>query len=515
MTTSIPLTIPEILEARAGAFPENVSFRVDGRVLTYAEWNLRSRSVAHGLLAAGCEPGTRVALLFDGLDWLSYAVAYLAVLRCGAVAIHLNGHIPDAEMQRRLDECGATWVIRSSFLSPPRGFTGRSTTLRELSSGNTAPVPVTVSPESIADIRYTSGTTGPAKAYSIPHANLTFGRTLDGMKTLSRSATMLVPMTLGSSTGATVLTVGLTSPSTLVLCSPLDVERMGELIQSERVDSVMITPHIANQLIDARLGERYDLSSVRLFATASAPLPPAHARRLLALVPGAMLQIACAQSEASPALMTQTYVAERPFSVGKPSAITELRVVGPDGSERLPGQLGEIWLRTPAPKRLFLNAPKVNELLLADGWHRTGDLGFIDSHGELHFFDRQVDALSRKGQLVSSVALEAMLLEHPSVREASVVGVSREDGDHHVTAFVVLREPGALRTLKEHCARHVPPEHCPDQLISIEALPRTHNGKVLKRHLRLALGRYDPFEPLPGHGAGSQRPEEAAANKSA
>jgi len=495
--TTVPITIPQILETRAQAAPDSAPLRVEDRVLTYREWDLASRSIAHGILRSGGAPGMRFALLFDGLDWLAYAVAYLGVLRCGGTAIHLNAHLPEAEMQRRLDECGVSWIIRSSFLFIPLRFKGRNTTVGELSIGDTSPVPIAVPPETIADIRYTSGTTGPAKAYLVSHANLTFGRTLEGMTELSRSTVMLAPMTLGSSTGATVLTIGVTSPAKLILCSPADIERMGELIQRERVDSLLITPHIAGQIVEARLGDRYDLSSIRLLASASELLPPPCARALLSMVPGAILQIACAQSEASPALITHTFSPDRPFSVGKPNPITELRVVGQEGREVPAGEVGEVWLRTLAPKRLFLNLPEVNARLLDDGWYRTGDLGKINAHGELEFFDRLVDAVLRHGQLLSSVAMEAILLEHPAVREAAVVTGPQGDGAQEVVAFVVLRDPGALSYVRDHFAKHLPAEYCPDRFMAIGALPRTHNGKVLKRLLRLEIGGRDTLQ-IPG-----------------
>src|SRR5581483_8944851 len=248
---------------------------------------------------------------------------------------------------------------------------------------------------------------------------------------------------------------------------------------------------IAGQIVEARLGERYDLSSIRLLASASEMLSPPLARALLSMVPGAILQIACAQSEASPALITGTFTPERPFSVGKPSPVTEVRIVGQDGVDVPEGELGEVWLRTSAPKRLFLNLPEVNARLLEDGWYRTGDLGKANAHGELEFFDRRGDAVLRHGQLLSSVAVEAILLEHPAVREAAVVAGPRGDGAQEVVAFVVLRAPGALTDVRDHVAKHLPAEDCPDRFIAVGALPRTHNGKVLKRLLRLEIGGRD------------------------
>ncbi|GAB2890496.1 class I adenylate-forming enzyme family protein [Paraburkholderia jirisanensis] len=483
------LTIPDLLDARAQTLPEHTPLRVpSGGTLSYRDWHARSASAALGLYQNGLRVGARVALIFDGLDWLDYAIAYIAVLRCGATALHMNGHMADAEMQRRLAECECTMAIRSAFLKPPRSFGGQHFTLAELMRGESSAPAVAIAPDSVAEIRYTSGTTGSAKGYLVSHDNLTYGRTLDSMRELSNASGMLVPMTLGTSTSATLMVIGLTSAAPMLLCSPLDIETMGTLIASQQIPAFMITPRVAQEVVEARLGERYDLASVKLVASASSPLSPSMAAALLAMMPNAKLQIACAQSEASPALLTHTYSHDKPFSVGRPTPATEVRVVGPDLREVRAGDVGELWLRTAAPKRLFLGAPDINALLLKDGWYRTGDLVRMDAGGEIEFFDRKVDALPRDGQLVSSIHMEATLMDDPLVREAAVVSIDIDAAHAKVIAFVVLREPDALQAVKDGLARSVPPAHFPDEFVVLSALPRTQNGKVLKRQLRLNVG---------------------------
>lgn len=489
-TAALGLTVPQLLDVRAAAMPQHTPLAVlTDPGLTYADWLARSNVAAAGLAAAGCRPGTRVALLYDGLDWIEYAVAYMAVLRCGATVLHMNAHMAEAEILRRLAECECGWIVHSTFVTPPAGFTGRLSTVAALShapaEGFVAPA---IAPDTIAEIRYTSGTTGSAKGYTVSHANLTYGRTLDTMQELARAARMLVPMTLGSSTSATILTIAATSAVQMVLCSPLDIERMGELIESEQISAFMLTPHIASDVIESRLHERYNLSSVRLVASASSLLSPPVAEALLAMLPGATLQIACAQSEASPALLTHTFDPARPFCVGKPSPATEARVVGADNHELPRGQIGELWLRTPAPKRLFLTAPAVNAQLLQDGWYRTGDLARMDDDGNVEFFDRKVDALSRDGQLISSIHLESSFRHQPGVRDAAIVAVPGRDGVQRIVAFVVLRDPNGLPTLRDSIRASLPPQQYPDAFIAVSALPRTQNGKVLKRQLRLHSG---------------------------
>ncbi|MEO0330042.1 MAG: class I adenylate-forming enzyme family protein, partial [Pseudomonadota bacterium] len=467
------LLVPQLLEAHLKENSESAALNIDGECkLSFNEWDQKSLDIANGIIKAGGTPGRRIALMYDGMDWINYAIAYMAVLRTGGVAIHLNAHLPEAEVQMRLEECSANWVIHSEHLPPVKNV--RNFTTHSLSKGNYSPIKLTISADHLAEIRYTSGTTGRAKAYFLPHSNLTFGRTLENMHELSTSAGMLVPMTLGTSTSATILTVALTSPVSMIICSPIDIERMGELIESKKIDSLMLTPHIADEILSTRLNERYDFSSIKLFASASSPLKASTVINLQRIAPQAKVQIACAQSEASPALITGFFNPQRPHVVGIPSPITELKIMGKDKREKDVNELGEIWLRSPAPKRLFLNHPEINARILADGWYRTGDLGRVNAHGELEFFDREIDVLWRNDQPISSVILEGEILFHPKVKEVAVVGSPQ--GKHQtIIAFVILSDPGALQEVEKYCLNKLSESQCPDSLKLVTTLPKTQN----------------------------------------
>ena len=369
--------------------------------------------------------GSRVGLLFSGTDWIDYAVAYLGVLRAGTAGVHVNDKLSGAEIDRRLTGASASYLIHGSG-GPPATltrFTGPAVPLTALTGGGTGPLPVTVAPEDIADVHYTSGTTSAAKAYLVPHGNVTFGRDPATLRNFTAGGSMLVPMEPGSSSAASCVLAAIISPMTSVLCSPDDVEHAAKLIADLGVSAVAITPWIASQLVAAKVNERYDLSTVTMIACASAPLPGAIARGLLAMMPGARLTGAFSQSEASPALLVSVFDLDKPLAVGRPNATTELLLVDDAGQPVPPGELGQIWLRHPAPRRLYLD-PARNETLLADGWYRTGDYGWLSKDGDLFLFDRGADLIRTVDGPVSSLAVEAELYEHPAVREVAVVSAA-------------------------------------------------------------------------------------------
>ncbi|MFB6892910.1 class I adenylate-forming enzyme family protein [Kitasatospora sp. NPDC056327] len=478
-------TVHDLLRRRAELQPDRIALNVDdGPVLSYGEWDRRSNAVARGLLDAGVGRGQVVGLVFDGLDWIDYAVAYLGVLKAGATATHLNQDVGTEEIVRRMEWTGATALLHGEDVVPPAAFTGPTGTARGIASADSTDPLVPVEVTDIADILFTSGTTGPAKGSTSPHGNLTYGRGPEGFHLFGDPEPLLTPMPLGTTASATTVNFSIHTPSTLVIC-PIDApERMAQLIEKHRIGSIMITPWLAMQLVHSGATGRYDLSSVETIANASTALPPAIARKLLAAMPGARLNMSYAASEAVPASIGHTFDPERPMATGRPTRSSELRIADEDGAEVPAGTLGEIWLRSPAPKRYYFDNPALNEKVHADRWTRTGDLGRVDEDGLLYFFDRRNVAVRTAAGLVSTVEVEAALYEHPSVRQAAVFGLPADGDDQSLAAVVALADPAALAELPGFLAAHLAPEQVPTRWELVDVMPRSANGKVLKHVLR-------------------------------
>lgn len=485
---STAVLVSDLLRQRAERYPERVALNIDGTAaLTYGQWQRRTDRTVHGLLAAGVARGDRIGLLFDGMDWADYAVAYLAVLSSGATAVHLSDRLGAEEVRRRLAECEVRGIIHGTALRPPEGLADWTAVVADLDSGDETPVQVPIGPEDIADVLYTSGTTGPAKAFTNPHGNLTFGRGPEGLLQFENTTPLLAPMPLGSTSSATtVAIIAVTSPSALVLAPVDDVERMAELITSHRIGSIMITPWIAMRMLAARLGERHDLRCVERVAIASAPLAPALSRALLELFPAAELNTAYSQSEAVPAVVVNVFDPARPTTLGRPAPGTRARVTDESGAELPVGEVGEIQLRSAAPPRRYLD-PEREARVRVDGWTRTGDLGSIDQDGYLYLFDRGGDVLRVNGERLSSVAVETVLYEHPAVSEAALVAVAQPSGGEAATAVVVLTDPAALKELPAFLAQRLRPSQVPAEILVRDRMPRGITGKVLKRVLREEL----------------------------
>jgi acyl-CoA synthetase (AMP-forming)/AMP-acid ligase II len=473
----------DFLRIRAQAYPDRAPLTVDGGArLTYALWDKASNRVAHALRGRGVGRGDRVLLLFGGLDWTEYAVAYLGVLKTGAAAVHVNDREPDGEVARRIGQTGPAGAIHGPSTAPPGGVAWVSTV--DGLDGPDGPVDVTPGLEDVADILYTSGTTGPAKPFSNPHGNLSFGRAVAAAAKVEDAVPMLTPMSLGTTSSTNIVGMfALAGPNSLIVCAPDDPERIAALIEQHRITSVMLPPFVAIALLHKEVAKRYDLSCVTSIGTASAPMPSPVARGLLDAMPNATIHTAYAQSEAVPAIVVNAYDPDRPRCLGRPGPGTELRIDEPrDG-------IGEIWLRCAAPKRLYLDAA-LNAQVHADGWTRTRDLGSIGPDGLLYLFDRAADAVPTAAGLVSSIEVEDVLFGYPAVREAAVFGVPVGPGTEAVVAVVAPAEgdidPAGLRAF---AAQRLAPHQVPVSVLVVPALPRGVSGKVRKAELRQRYAR--------------------------
>jgi acyl-coenzyme A synthetase/AMP-(fatty) acid ligase len=310
-----------------------------------------------------------------------------------------------------------------------------------------------------------------------------FGRRPAGLASLDDSAPVLAPMPMGTASSA--MTAGLlplNSLAPVVVCRPGDIERMGELIARCHIATLLLTPWIAMRMVAAGLQERHDLSSVTTVAIASAPLPATTAIALTTMMPGLSINTAYAQGEAVPAVVLGTFDPRRPTALGRPAPGTDLLVVGEDDQPVANGAIGEIWLRSAAPKRLYLDET-LNAQRRADGWTRTRDLGYVGADGDLYLFDRAVDAIHTNGRLVSSIEVEGALYAHPAVREAAVFGVPDPDRGEAVAAALVLTSPDAEPHVLASLADRLDPHQIPVATHLLNELPRGASGKVLKYQL--------------------------------
>lgn len=493
---------PHRLRVLASELPDTVPLLVPGpeghlNGLTYREWDARADQVAAGLLDRGVRVADRIVLLFQGTAWQEYMVAYAAVHRVGATAVHLSPELGWTEVRRRIEEVQPVALLHGPGveLGPVAGVARWAARAQECRTVRGAAVEVDFSPETLSDIFYTSGTTGPAKALCVSHANLGFGRGLNlvAAESFDLEAPIVAPMPLGSSASAGMSAIfALTTSSTIVVCPWEDARQVAATVTRTRAGSLMATPALVMAMVDARVWEQHDLASLTSIGVASAQLPSRYGRALEDHLPNAGIMVTYGGgSEAIPANIRGRYEHRRPGTVGVPSTGTRLRIVphrparyaAPSLPDVPPGEPGRVLLTHEAPQRRFLD-PTNDAHVYVDGWVVTNDLARITPHdSKVQVLDRAEDAIWTEAGPVSSLSIENALFEHPHVRDAAVVVGRHPPG---IVGFVVL-DPTSLASAEE--VLRVAAEHHPhptvDQVQVLPGLPRgAQGGKVLKRVLR-------------------------------
>ena len=468
--------ISEELAERADSFGERVAIVVDGGgQLTYRDWDERANAAARGLVANRVEKGDRVGLVMATADAIEFAVGYVAAHRAGAAAVPINPRYAKRELEHIVVDCSPRVVLETGGVDE-----------MEAAGGDTSPFSVDVDDSDIADIFYTSGTSGLPKGVVSTHANAAH----HSLKPLESGGVFQHSMPLATFTG---VHGALLTPMRLAITSVVqpgfDTVRFAELIEERRANYILMVPAQILLLLETGTLVERDTSSVLAVMFGGAPTPPAAVEALGDVFPNAVLINGYGLTEggASICALPPGEARRRPGSVGKPMPGAEIRVVD-DGGTALPaGDVGEIVLKVPTGERSYWGDEEATAGTWRDGWVYTGDLGRIDEDGYLYVVDRKKDMILRGGYNIYCVEVEDGLHEHPDIVEAAAIGVPHKVLGQDVCAVVRLR-PGAptltVDAVRVFLADRLADYKLPRRVeVRTEPLPRTGMGKVDKKAL--------------------------------
>jgi len=491
-----------------------------GRSLTYAEYGELVETAARGLIAAGIIPGEIIAIFLPN-SW-EFCVAYHAATLAGAIPTLLNPTYREREVRYQLENSGAAMLLSDgpnlegirldglpslrlvyTTRNPAPGSVLFSTLLRPASVS--FPRPSHPSTEVLAALPYSSGTTGLPKGVMLSHFNLvanTFQLLGPKSTSFAKDDNILCFLPLYHIYGLNViLNPSLIIGATLVLMPRFHVQQLLGLLDEFRITMMpMVPPAMIALCQAAETGEFPRDHKIAWVKCGAAPLPPDLPRRFTALTGIPVVQ-GYGMTEASP--LTHVGYREpelyRPDSIGHPVAQTDCRVfsqmdVDPgdnpeDMTEAPAGEPGELVMRGPQFMLGYWKEPKATAAVLRDGWFWSGDIVTRDREGFYRIVDRRKEMIKYKGFSVAPAEVEAVLLEHPAVRECGVVGHADAAAGEIPVAFVAVRDGivTGKRLEDELCAfvaDRLTHYKQPRQVHFVDAVPKTASGKILRRELR-------------------------------
>jgi malonyl-CoA/methylmalonyl-CoA synthetase len=487
--------------------------------VTYAELDELVNHTAGYLQNLGIQPGDRLALQLS--KSMEFILLHLATVRLGAITLPLNLAYPPDELKYFLEDSGARlfFALETSrekietilpelpdlqecvFLDPvePEKFNSLISNYSSitnhhvpggLDTGFAANAqPYSTSENDTAIIIYTSGTTGRPKGAEITHGNLISNlQALHDAWGWSAEDILLHVLPIFHVHGLFVALHGaLHAGATTLLMREFDAQRTLQMLAGGRCSVFMAVPTIHQRLLDVPDAHQFDLSSVRLITSGSDRLPDEVFTGFQQIFGYTLLE-RYGMSETGMNCSNPLNGERRLGSVGLPLSDVEVRVVNPENDQPLPdGEIGEVQLRGPNIFKGYWRQPqKTAESFSADGWFRTGDLGFREPDGYLTLCGRSKDLIISGGLNIYPPEVERVLAEHPSVAACAVIGCPDREWGERVTAVVVLNRGESVSSgeLIAFCRERLAPYKSPKSIFFRDDLPRNAMGKVQKAELR-------------------------------
>lgn len=489
-------TMGDILRARAAEAPDRPAIVMEtGEAVTYAQFDALADRVAAALQRDGIAPGEAVAVC--ALSSIPYTALFLGALRAGvAVAPIAPSSTPEA-IAGMVADCGARLFFLDDGVAQaqkPAPIAVRQIDLDRdfdawLAPEGAKPQSVEIAPDQPFNIIYSSGTTGTPKGIVQSHG-MRWKHVFRGDAVgYGPEAVTVLSTPLYSNTTLVCFFPTLAGGGTVVLMKKFDAAKYLELAQRHRMTHTMLVPVQYRRLMERPDFGDYDLSSTHLKFCTSAPFAAELKAQVLQRWPGGLVEYFGMTEGGGTCILIAHEHPDKLHTVGRPAPGHDIRLIDEDGVQVGPGVVGEIVGRSGATMNGYHGRPdKTAEAIWTspEGWTfiRTGDVGRFDEEGFLTLMDRKKDMVISGGFNIYPSDLEAVLVQHPAVLEAAVVGVPSKEWGETPVAFVALRGAGEAADIKAFVNGQVGKTQRLADVQIVDSLPRSHIGKVLKRELR-------------------------------
>lgn len=488
---------------------------IDGPSQTYLEMDRETNRIANALLASGLAAGDRVALWMG--NSLEYVNSYVACLKAGLVVVQINTRHTSPEADYQLAHSGARALLFDDAVAArveglevsdhlrilltvgvERVCNARSfaTFVREASH---RPLPENLTPDSLAVIGYTSGTTGYPKGVELTHGsirNIGITNALSNRYALASKQVFALSLSFTAASPAHILP-HLYVGGTTLLMEKWDTDRMVSVIDQERATFTILPSPALTEFIAAARDLKTRLTSLQSALHSASKAPAGHLREFVEHF-GPRLVEGWGMTENSGGLVTATTIED--FALARPEVFasagravpgTLVKLMDESGNP-LPHDgesVGQLLVRSQSLARGYWQNPEASAAAFQNGWYRTGDLGVIAPDGLVTVIDRRNDLIVSGGMNVYPSELERVIAEIPGVRDVAVVAKNHDRWGQVPVAFLSIRAGSSIEAgdVVRHCEANLARYKIPSQIHILDDLPLNASGKIQRNHLRLQL----------------------------
>jgi acyl-CoA synthetase (AMP-forming)/AMP-acid ligase II len=492
------MVIGNILSTAAMRYPNAPAIYCSStdRRFTFRDVDNRTNRLAHALSSIGLKKGDVLAFLSS--NRAEIVEIYFALARTGIIGLPLNYRLAPTELLNLMRAMSAKGLIYESKFAPIAEqaakslqrlieFGGQKPSFaldydELLSAASPHPPEIEVEEADPFYFNLTSGTTGLPKSYILTqYNNSTLGPMFQAFDLTRRDTAMTVFPAFGRVGFAWIVGAMLYGiPHVLANFEPNDVLR---LIATERVTVFNLVPTMAAMMLPAQAAAPQDISSIRAIVFAGANLPETILKQTIERLCPQIYEYYGMQETGALVVSTPVDREQRPHSVGKAIAFSEVRIVDPDGKQLPPNELGEIVGRSPNAVTAYFENDEKSAETFRNGWIHTGDLGSLDEDGYLTIRGRKKDMIVTGGQNVHAAEVEEIILRHPGVADCAVFGLPDDLWGERVTSLVTFKDGASItpKELEEFCRQHLAGFKTPKEfIVENGTLPRTPTGKVQK-----------------------------------
>lgn len=494
-------------------FSGKVAIIYGDRQVTFTQVGEAANRLASALVhRLGVQKGSRAGLLLPNCP--EFTMTDWALIRAGLVRVPVNPRLAPSEVEYILKDSGAGVVVYDSEyasvvdairpnLPAARHFVAIGSapagSLRwddVLAQGQPDSFQVDTDMDDPYMILYTSGTTGRPKGATttIRSRWFTIFTSAENENFVEPSDVMLHVASLGHGSGTKVLNHYVKGATNIYL-PKFTIDAFCQTVRRHQVTTTWVVPTIIGMLLDFPDRQKYDLSSLRTIVYGGAPMPVERLKEALQVFGQIFVQVFGLSETPHPIISmgkvdhvadTPEQLSRRLGSAGRASIGVEVRLVTEDGREAASGEVGEIAVRGDNVMISYWGKPEATAEVMKDGWFYTGDLAVADEEGYISIVDRKKDMIISGGYNVYPREVEEALYKHRAVRECAVIGIPDAKWGEAVKAVVSLKpgQPATAEELLEHCRQWLADYKKPQSVDLLDELPKSPNGKILKRELR-------------------------------